>query len=82
MSSHESISGGLAKETPFMEEEIAIENADPEKIGTTIDHRDMVRMGKTQQFKVRLCQRRSSNDADVSSAIFDFFQSWDLLVFY
>ena len=47
-------SGPLSKEIPFKEEGIAAEDSEPEKVGTTTDYRDMARLGKAQQFKVRI----------------------------
>lgn len=55
----------LPNETAFTLEDIAVENADPEKIGTTTDHRDMLRMGKAQQFKVCIISNGELSNADV-----------------
>jgi hypothetical protein len=67
---------------PIISEDIALENADPEKIGTTTDHRDMVRMGKVQQFKVRTRRVRTLNNSDIRSATFASFPFLDLPASY
>jgi hypothetical protein len=54
ISTIERSSGELSKGVPFTVEDMSPRDADPEKIGTTADHQDMVRMGKVQQFKVEI----------------------------
>ena len=58
------------KRQPFIEEEMAIENADPEKIETTTDHRDMVHMGKAQKSKARVLQTKQLKPCWFIQALF------------